>query len=210
MALVRRGVREPRAMALSSATIRAVSMCIAVCGPACERGDRALRASDEAPVPGAPGDARWVGVSAVKGLPPLRIRVPHFVEPFTVVDPPVVAMFRERRPVDQPFHASLALQPAAERRSAPHCGLAGISLNAEATRAHEVHGPALETWRCEGPDGQRGFIVDRRLENAAAGTSYFCVASWWWDGPGPIAPEWNAVVVAIEQACYTIAIVEGG
>lgn len=200
-------------MALSSRLVGAITMCIAVYGPACARDEPAPDRSDvrdDAPESAGPGDARWVGVRGVKGVPTLRILVPRFIEPFNIIDPPIVYMLRERRPVDQPFHASVALQPAAERRSPPHCGLAGIAVDAEATRAHEVLGPGLETWRCEGPDGQRGVIVDRRLEHPASGTSYDCVAIWRWDGPGPVAAEWGAVLVGIEQACHTIWLADGG
>ncbi len=155
--------------------------------------------------PGAPDDALVTHtIDGVSGVPRLRVRVPPFVQPWNITDPPVVFMFREHRPVDQPFHASVALQPQAQRHGDPHCGLVGFNPR-ETAPTREVAGIGRQVLRCEAAD-QRGVIVDRWLVDARSGDAFYCIASWWWDGPGPLPDRWTSVAAAIEDVCDDLVI----
>ncbi len=167
---------------------------------ACRKHER-TRPSNE------PGDLVTFDVTGVDGVPPLRVHVPRFIEPFNIIDPPVVSMFQERRPVDQSFHAGLVLQPAAQRRSPPHCGLVGFAVHANARRSHETIEPGVNKYECADPTGKRGVIIDRKIADASSGLTFYCLARWSWDGPGPVPASWQKIAAAMEQACQTLEIV---
>lgn len=167
----------------------------------------ACRKQQQARPSNEPADLVTFDVTGVDGLPSLRVHVPRFIEPFNIVDPPVVSMFQERRPVDQPFHAGLALQPAEQRRSPPHCGLVGFAVHATARRSHETVAPGVDEYQCDDATGKRGVIIDRKIDDSSSGLTFYCLARWSWDGPGPVPASWQKVAAAMEQACRTVDIV---
>ena len=173
---------------------------------ACEGASSRPDAADPAAVKLSAADEGLVAhtFDHIEGLPRVRIHVPRFVRPFTITDPPVVVMFREARPVDQPFHAAVALQPARHRGSEPHCGLVGMNPR-QTEPVREVPGTGRQILRCTSGD-PRGVIVDRRIVDALSGHEFFCIAHWWWDGPGPIADRWKPIATAIEGVCDDLDI----
>ncbi len=143
-------------------------------------------------------------VANVPSMPRVRIRVPAFVVPSNITDPPAVFIFAPERPVDHPLTASVLLQPVAARRSPVSCGLVGVAVHAD-HRTVTSGSADLQRTECEQAD-RRGVIVDRRV-TATAG-DFHCVSLWSWDQPGPIPRKWKKVADAVEQSCRDLAVAD--
>jgi hypothetical protein len=140
--------------------------------------------------------------SGAIALPKLNIEHPRALEPVEQEQTPVFYLL-DTGDEDADFSGTIAIQPLTERNEDPHCG---VSEGKEVERLEETPTPKVTLRRCTAKDGEASAVIDRRFDDAWDGAPFYCLASWHWQGPGPLPARWKTVADAIERSCNTLTV----